>query len=53
MPAFAEQFGQALMCPYLSANTRANLSDTCAPQWLHSGIVFVGKTTADNQVEEF
>jgi len=39
IPAFAEQLGQAWIVPYSSANTRANLSDTCAPQWLHSGIV--------------
>ncbi len=47
MPAFAEQLGHALMEPVSSAKTRANWSETCAPQWLHSGIVVVGRYRAD------
>jgi hypothetical protein len=40
IPAFAEHETHARTAPFSSANTRANRSEMCAPQWSHFGIGF-------------
>jgi hypothetical protein len=38
IPAFAEHPGHASSSPFSFSKTRANRSETCSPQWSHSGI---------------
>ncbi len=46
MPAFAEQDGQAFICPRSSEKTRAKRSEMCDPQWSQLDIVSPASTAA-------